>query len=153
MIRLISLPAALALVAAAPPPALPPAPLQSTVDGLPIGALPQQDLPAKGCAAFFWTGGNTHALVAVANADPAQLRLSIGGTVTDFARAAQQGIGGFGFAGVTEYQAGEVKATLDMTITTRPDLKDGAAASATLAIDRPGQDGIVVPLGGLIACT
>lgn len=125
---------------------------QSSVDGLPIGALPQQELPAKGCSAFFWTGSSTRALVAVANADPAQLRLSIGGTITDLPRVGQEGAGGFGFSGKTEYRSGDVSATLDMTITTRADLKDGAAVSATLALDRPGQDGVVVPMGGLIGC-
>ncbi len=40
-----------------------------------------------------------------------------------------------------------------MTITTRGDLKDGAAIpEATLRIERTGKDGLVLPVAGLIGC-
>ena len=65
-----------------PPPA---APIVASVDGLPIGALPKQDLPAKGCAAYLWTRGPSQALIAMAVADPATIRLTIDGKVQDFA--------------------------------------------------------------------
>lgn len=128
-------------------------PLAKSIDGLPIGAIPQQALPASGCAVYLWSAGPSRALVAMASADPAQLRLSIGGTITDIARSAQREPGGFGFSGVTEYRSNEVTAVLDMTIATRGDLKDGAAVpAATLSIERPGQDGVVLPVAGLIGC-
>ena len=134
---------------APPPPAAP----QPSIDGLPVGEIPKQTLPAKGCAAFLWSAARTRALVAMATADPAQLRLSLGGTITDLSRTAQQGPGGFGFSGVTEYRGGAVTAVLDMTITIRNDLKDGAAVSqATLRVDREGQDSVVLPVAGLIGC-
>lgn len=134
----------------APPPSAAP---RTSIDGLPIGEIPKQTLPAKGCAAFLWSAAGTRALVAMATADPAQLRLSFGGIVTDLSRTAQQGPGGFGFAGVNEYRGAAVTAVLDMTITTRNDLKDGAAVSqATLRIDREGQDSVVLPVAGLIGC-
>jgi hypothetical protein len=141
---------ALALQAATPSP---------LIDGLPIAAIGKQALPAKGCAAYLWTvGGVTRQLVAMANANPAQLRIAIDGTPKDYARTTQSapgqsGPGGFGFAGVTEYRGGDVTATLDMTITTRGDMTQGASVMpATLRIERAGQDTVVVPIGGLIGC-
>jgi hypothetical protein len=134
----------LALQAAAPTP---------TIDGLPIGAIGKQALPAKGCAAYRWNVAGTRSLVAMASAEPAQLRLAIDGTTKDYARSSQSGPGGFGFAGVTEYRGGDVTATLDMTITTRGDIAQGASVMpATLRIDRPGRDTVVVAVGGLIGC-
>lgn len=128
-------------------------PPPAAIDGLPIGAIPTQAMPKAGCAAFLWTATGSRALVAMAGADPAQLRLSIGGTVTDLPRAEQHDPGGFGFAGTTQYQAGDVTAVLTMSIVTRGDLKDGASVpEATLRIDRTGQDGVVVPVAGLIGC-
>jgi hypothetical protein len=128
-------------------------PPPAAIDGLPIGAIPTQALPEKGCAAFLWTATGTRALVAKAGADPAQIRLSVGGTLTDLPRTEQHDPGGYGFAGTTQYQAGEVTAVLTMSIATRGDLKDGASVpEATLRIDRTGQDSIVVPVAGLIGC-
>ncbi|MEN2785217.1 hypothetical protein ACFOKI_13655 [Sphingomonas qilianensis] len=122
-------------------------------DASPIAPLPGQSLPIRGCAAFLFAPGDKPLFMAMASADPAQLRVALGGTVTDLPRAAQSGAGGFGFGGVTEYEAGGVKAVLDMTIETRADLKDGAAIKdATLRIERAGQDGVVVPLAGIVAC-
>lgn len=135
--------------AKAPPPAPPP----TTIDGLPIAGLPKQALPAKGCAAYLFSTGATKALVAVAGADPAQLRIALDGKATDYARSAEKTPAGFGFSGSTEYRGGDVTATLDMTITTRGDLTAGAIVSdATLRVDRPGRDSIVLPVAGLIGC-
>jgi hypothetical protein len=125
----------------------------ASIDGLPLGGLPKQALPAKGCAAFLWSATGTRALVAMATADPAQLRLSIGGTITDLARDQQQGAEGFGFADTIVYKAGDVTATLTMTIATRGDLKDGASVpEGTLRFDRTGQDSVVLPVAGLVGC-
>lgn len=138
------LPMLLATAQAAPP---------ATLDGLPFGALPKQELPARGCAAFLWSATGTRAMVAMAMADPAQLRLSLGGTITDLARDAQQGAEGFGFSATTEYRSSDVTATLDMNIAARGDLKDGASVpEGTLRLDRAGQDSIVLPVVGLIGC-
>lgn len=133
--------------------AAPPKPLAKSVDGLPIGAIPRQSLPAAGCAAYLWSAGQSRALVAMASADPAQLRLSIDGRVIDIARSAQREPGGFGFSGVTEYRSVDLTVVLDMTIATRADLTGGAAVpAATLSIERPGRDGLVLPVAGLIGC-
>lgn len=130
--------------------AAPPVPLE----GLPLAELPKQELPPKGCAAFLWTTSGTRTLVAMATADPAQLRLSLGGTITDLARASQQGDAGFGFANSADYGSDDVTATLDMTVVARGDIKDGAQVSGgTLRLDRKGQDGVVLPIVGLIGCT
>ena len=124
------------------------------VEGFPLAELPKQELPPKGCAAFLWTTSGTRTLVAMATADPAQLRLSLGGTVTDLARASQQGDAGFGFANSAEYGSADITATLDMTVVARGDIKDGAQVSGgTLRLDRKGQDGVVLPIVGLIGCT
>ena len=135
----------LVATAQAAPPAL---------EGLPLAELPKQQLPAKGCAAFLWTASGTRTLVAMATADPAQLRLSLGGTITDLARASAQGDPSFGFAKSADYGSGDVTVTLDMTVTARGDIKDGASVpEGTLRLDRKGQDGVVLPVVGLIGCT
>ncbi|WP_380786479.1 hypothetical protein [Sphingomonas sp. R86521] len=145
---MIALLSAIALQAAAPsatPPAL--------IDGLPIGPIAKQALPAKGCAAYLWNVAGTRQLVAMAGADPALLRIAIDGVTKDYARTTQTGPGGFGFAAVTEYRGGDVTATLDMTITTRGDMSQGASVlPASLRIDRPGRDTVIVAVGGLIGC-
>ena len=135
------------------PPAPQEAPIVASVDGLPIGAIPKQQLPLKGCAAFLWTRGPSHALVAMATADPAAIRMTIDGKVQDFAMTAQNGAGGYGFSASTEYKGADVTATLDMTIAESADMKGGArVGDSTLRIDRPGRDTVVVPVGGLIGC-
>ncbi|MBS0478000.1 MAG: hypothetical protein JSR79_01715 [Proteobacteria bacterium] len=131
----------------------PPPPIVASVDGLPIGAVPKQDLPAKGCAAFLWTRGPSQAMIAMAVAEPATIRLTIDGKVQDFAMTAQTGAGGYGFSHTAEYKGGDVTATLEMTITNETSLQSGARISdATLSIARPGRDTVVVPAGGLIGC-
>jgi hypothetical protein len=132
----------------------PPAkPLLTSIDGLPLGELPRQQLPANGCAAYLWSAGTTHALVAMASADPAQIRLSLEGRITDFLRTGQQGIGGFGFDRTTTYQGGDVTAILDMSVQAQANLTQGAEVSAgTLTVQRPGRDTVILPVGGLIGC-
>jgi hypothetical protein len=119
----------------------------------PLAAIGQQKLPAKGCAAYLWNVDGNRQLVAMASADPAQIRLAIDGKTTDYALSTQSPAIGFGFGGVTQYRGGDVTATLDMAVATRADISAGATVtSATLRIDRPGRDTIVVPVGGLIGC-
>lgn len=142
-------PLALALAAPAPP-SRPPA----SIEGLPIGGIGKQTLPAKGCAAYLFTAaGEQRVLIAMASADTATLRIAIDGKTQDYARTAQSGSGGFGFSGTTEYRGGDVTATLDMTIVTRGDVTGGAIVPrATLRIDRMGKDSVVIPAAGLIGC-
>jgi hypothetical protein len=136
---------ALLLTQAAPPP---------SADGLPLGALPRQSLPPHGCAAFLWSTGAARKLVAMVSADPAQVRLSIDGAVTDLPRDSQRGAVGFGFAETAEYRGGTTTATLVMSVKTRVDLKDGAAVpEATLRLDREGKDSVVLPVAGMIGCS
>ena len=144
--------ALLLALAAADPPKQQPKPLAS-IDGLPIAGLPRQSLPTQGCAAYLFSGGKTRALVAVASAEPATLRIALDGMAADYGRGSQTGTAGFGFASTTEYRAGDVTATLDFTVQSRRDLSQGAIVhSGTLRIDRPGRDTIVIPVGGLIGC-
>lgn len=134
----------LALAAAAVP---------DSIDGLPIGGLERQAIPAQGCAAYLFSTGKTRTLVAMASAAPGTLRLALDGTPADYARGTQAGSVGYGFGATTEYRGGDVSATLDLTIQTRKDLTQGAVVdSGTLRIDRPGRDTIVLPVAGLIGC-
>ena len=142
----------LAALAQAAPQAAPVAPTPS-IDGLPIGAIPRQDLPERGCAAFLWTESGTRALVAMAQADPARLRLSIAGTIVDLERSGHVGAGGFGFAETNDYGSGSTAAKLTLKIEPRESLSGGALVpEGILQIDRAGQDSLVVPVAGMIGC-
>lgn len=128
-------------------------PLPKSIDGLPIGAIPKQTLPASGCAAFLWSKTQTTALVAMLTLDPAQLRFAPGGTVTDLVRVGQSGAGSHGFAADSDYAGGDWRVRVSMDVVDRPDLADGAQIpSATLRIDREGHDSVIVPVAGLIGC-
>ena len=143
--------ALLLALAVANPPKQPAPP--ALIDGLPIAGLPRQAMPTQGCAAYLFSNGKTRTLVAMARAEPPTLRMAIDGTTADYSRGVQMGTAGFGFAATTEYRAGDVTATLDLTVQTRRDLSQGAVVdSGTLRIDRPGKDSIVLPVAGLIGC-
>jgi hypothetical protein len=144
----------LALQAATPSTLQSPAPNAGPNPGAsPLSAIGQQKLPARGCAAYLWTLDVNRQMVAMASADPAQIRLAIDGKVLDFARATQSDPIGFGFGGITQYRRDDVTATLDLAISTRADITAGATVTAaTLRIDRPSRDTVVVPVGGLIGC-
>ncbi|WP_394647752.1 hypothetical protein [uncultured Sphingomonas sp.] len=125
----------------------------ATIDGLPIGALPQQALPARGCAAYLFSTGTTRTLAAVATADPATLRLVIDGKVIDVPRTGATGTAPLGLNAENVYRASDLVATVNMTIELRQNLTAGAAVpSATLRLDRAGRDTVVVPLAGLVGC-
>jgi len=125
----------------------------SSVDGLPISALPAQRLPAKGCAAFLWTRTSSMALVAMASTDPASLRLTIDGKVADLPISAQNGIGGLGYSQITEYRGRGTTATLQIVVKTDASTpKSGSISDATLRIDRTGRVSVVIPVAGAIGC-
>ncbi|QKS00143.1 hypothetical protein F9288_11275 [Sphingomonas sp. CL5.1] len=131
----------------------PPPPLPASIDGSPISGLATQSLPARGCAAYLFSTGSTRVLAAMAMADPAGIRLALDGVVADYPRVGQSGSPDLGFAPVSEYRLGEVTVRLELAVTHRADLADGALiSSATLRIDRGAKDGIIMPLGGLIGC-
>lgn len=135
-------------LAAADPPKPP-----ETIDGLPIGGLERQSMPAQGCAAYLFSAGKTRALVAMASAASGTLRIAVDGKTGDYARETQTGSVGYGLGATTEYRGGDVTATLDLTVQTRKDLSQGAVVDrGTLRIDRPGKDTIVLPVAGLIGC-
>ncbi|MEH3047086.1 hypothetical protein [Sphingomonas adhaesiva] len=128
----------------------------ASIDGLPLGALPQQALPTKGCAAYLFTTGETRVLAAMVTADPGSLRIALDGTIADYPRV--DGASGraatLGFTPDARFAAGDVSATLDMRVEQRATLGQGAAVpTATLRIDRTGRDTIVVPMAGLVGCT
>jgi len=121
-----------------------------------LGAIGQQKLPAKGCAAYLWSAVDRQ-LVAMASADPAMLRVSLDGRIVDLARSAQGGADGngakLGFADGADYRGKDVTARLTMDIVQQDGLTAGAKVpQGSLQVDRPGQDGIVVPVAGLIGC-
>jgi len=123
-----------------------PAPLPA-----PIG---RQALPARGCAAYLWSRGPAPELVAMATAEPATLRLALGGKPADLPRIATSGAAaGYGLAARTEYRLGAVTATLELTLAARPDLTEGAAVTeAMLTVVQDGAETLVLPVGGLVGC-
>jgi len=128
------------------------APAAST-GAAPLGPIGRQALPAKGCATFLWSAAGDRQLVAMATADPAQLRIAVDGKAADYQRSAQSGPGGFGFAGTSEYRGGDLTVTVDLTITTDAALTAGAQVpTGAIRIDRAGRDTLIVPVAGLIGC-
>ncbi|GGB32457.1 hypothetical protein GCM10011380_22330 [Sphingomonas metalli] len=111
-----------------------------------------QSMPQQGCAAFLWSVADRK-LVAVATASSGTLRLSLGGRVADLPRNATSGTTGFGFASTTSYAAQGVTATLTMTVSSQAELTDGGLVQqATLTLERPGADAVMIPVGGLVGC-
>ncbi len=70
------------------------------------------------------------------------------------ARSVGAGGGGtLGLASTMRYAGAGITATLDMTITQRETLQDGAIVSdASIRLTRGNQDEIIVPVGGLVGC-
>ncbi|USU13105.1 hypothetical protein NF701_04470 [Sphingomonadaceae bacterium OTU29THOMA1] len=118
------------------------------------GAIGEQRLPTKGCAAYLWSAADRQ-LVAMATADPATIRISLGGKIVDLARTGGDtgGAARLGFADAAEYRGGDITARLTMDVVQQEGLTAGAKVpTGSLQIDRAGQDGIVVPVAGLIGC-
>lgn len=114
----------------------------------PIGA---QDLPQQGCAAYLWTVSQPQTLVAMA--EPARLRVQLGGKIVDLARATAEGDAGLGLARRTRYANADVGVTLELQVEQRPDLtKGGLARDGTLTLERSGQDAVVTPVAGMVGC-
>jgi hypothetical protein len=140
------------LLAPAIPASDPPPP--ASIDGYPIGGIGRQSLPAKGCAAYLFSTGATRTLVAMASAEAGTLRIALDGRARDYARVGQGIATDFGFTNQTRYAVAGTTATLTMTISRRADLAQGAIVSdATLLIEREGNDGVIMPLAGMIGCT
>jgi hypothetical protein len=89
----------------------------------------------------------------MASVDRATLRVSVGGKTLDLARSAVSGTAPLGFAASTEYRGEGMSARLTMDVVQQEGLTAGARVpSGALQIDRPGADGVVVPVAGLIGC-
>lgn len=115
-----------------------------------LGALPKQALPERGCAAYLWAVQDQRF---VAMVEPTRLRIMLDGKPTDLAAAEAGGAGALGLASTTRYAGAGVAATVDMTITQRETLQDGAIVSdASIRLTRGNQDEIIVPVGGLVGC-
>ncbi|WP_428969782.1 hypothetical protein ACQR50_03390 [Sphingomonas sp. Xoc002] len=115
-----------------------------------LGALPKQALPERGCAAYLWAVQDQRF---VAMVEPGRLRIMLDGKPTDLAAAEAGGGATLGLASTTRYAGAGVTATLDMTITQRETLQDGAIVSdASIRLTRGNQDEIIVPVGGLVGC-
>lgn len=136
------------------PPVVPAAPaVVASIDGLPIGTIPRQELPTGSCAAFLWSQTPSHGLIAMVSASPAGVRFAPGGAVTDLVRVGQSGEAQFGLAATTEYAGGDFRVVIDLEIVKRGDLTDGAAVpTATVRVDQAGKDSVIVPAAGIIGC-
>ncbi len=141
----------LMLTAAEKPPE--PRPLPRSIDGLPIGAIPPQDMPAAGCAAFLWSNTTTRALVAMMTTQPPRVRLAPAGAITDLVRTEQAGGGNFGFAAHSDYEGGDYRVSVDIEIVERADLTQGAVIPAgALRFEKTGGDAVIMPVVGIIGC-
>lgn len=117
-----------------------------------LGAIGQQHLPAKGCAAYLWNPADRQ-LVAMATADPATLRIAIGGKTIDLARSGGGAAATLGFPEAADYVGGDLHVRLAMTIVQQDGLTAGARVpQASLQVERPGQDVLVLPVAGLVGC-
>ena len=117
-----------------------------------LGTIGRQTLPARGCAAFLWNATD-RALIAMAQADPALLRVSIDGRAIDLARVDQQGAVTLGFGATTRYAGGDVAATREMDVMPRENLTAGAQVpQGTLQVDSADRDTVVLPVAGLVGC-
>ena len=115
-----------------------------------LGALPKQALPERGCAAYLWAVQDQRF---VAMVEPGRLRIMLDGKQTDLPATEAATAGSLGLASTTRYAGAGVTATLDMTITQRETLQDGAIVSdASIRLTRGNQDEIIVPVGGLAGC-
>ena len=115
-----------------------------------LGVLPRQTLPERGCAAYLWAVQDQRF---VAMVEPGRLRIMLVGKPTDLAAAEAGGGATLGLASTTRYAGAGVTAMLDMTITQRETLQDGAIVSdASIRLTRGNQDEIIVPVGGLVGC-
>ncbi|MDE0879447.1 MAG: hypothetical protein OSB00_12410 [Sphingomonas bacterium] len=118
-----------------------------------LNAIGRQALPQTGCAAYLWNASDRR-LIAMASADAATLRVSIGGRTIDLARSAQDGATSLGLAAMTTYTGDGITARLDMTVVPRENLVGGAQVSdGSLEIARGGADSLIVPVAGLVGCT
>lgn len=124
---------------------------QALVDGLPIAALPQQQLPASGCAAFLWTKGASRQLVAMVT--EGALRYAPGGRITDLPRTTIRREGMMGIAADATYTAGSATVAADLTIVQQQGLQQGALIpEGTISIGAAGEETVVVPVAGLVGC-
>ncbi len=81
------------------------------------------------------------------------LRVSVAGKNNHLARCAVSGTAPLGFAASTEDRGEGMSAGLTMALVQQEGLTAGARVpSGALQIDRPGADGVVVPVAGLIGC-
>lgn len=116
-----------------------------------LGAIGRQALPPTGCAAFLWSRDGQPQLVAMVV--PASLKVQLDGRPLTLPRVAAEGAEARGLPATSHYAAGEVSATVALSITERADLSDGALVpEATLTLAAAGRDTIVVPLGGMVGC-
>lgn len=124
-------------------------------DGLPLGALPKQDLKPGECAIFLWKTGEGARLLLVAWPDPPRARILLDGKPVDLPRlpAAAGAAPVQGQDPHARYGDGAITLTLDLTIEARAGLTDGAVIpSGSLAFGRQNGESIVVPVRGLLGC-
>lgn len=122
-------------------------------DGIPLDALPRQDLGTGQCALFIWKAGNEARLVLMARTDPQVARISLKGRPIDLARSdAPADPSGATFADA-HYANGGVKVALAVTLEQRSALQGGAVVTGgILQLDLPGGESFVMPVAGLLAC-
>lgn len=107
--------------------------------------LPTQKAMPGRCVTFLWTRNTPPLRIAMIDESAGTLRIKTNGKERDLARAAP--------AGVARYADTELSITLNLDIEARDGLAGGAVVEQGSArIEQPGQDALVVPVGGIRAC-
>ena len=104
--------------------------------------LPEQKLIPGRCVAFLWTRSETPVRIAMVDESAQFLRLARGRQILDIARVSPGIYAGHGMT-----------VTLNLEFAERQGLTDGSLVeSGVMRFDRPGQDSIALPVGGMRAC-
>lgn len=122
-------------------------------DGIPLDALPRQNLTAGQCALFIWKAGNEARLVLMARTDPQVARVSLSGQPIDLPRTDTSiDASGAMFDNAT-YSNGSITVALSVMLERRSTLQGGAVVTGgTMRLDLPGGESFVMPTAGLLAC-
>lgn len=107
-----------------------------------LGELPPQRIAAGQCLTFLWTRTEPPLRIAMVDEKARTLRLARDGRVVDAARTAPG-----------TYQLDALTIRLDLDLEQRPGLQDGnIVKNGTISLDQPGQDSVVMAVGGIRGC-
>jgi hypothetical protein len=105
--------------------------------------LPTQKLVPGRCVTFLWTRTETPVRLAMVDEGAQTIRLNKGRQMVDIAKAGPGRYGGHGY-----------DITLSLDYVDRRGLANGSVVeTGSMRIETPGQDALVLPVGGMRACS